>query len=216
MRAIRVIGLLILALGLTLFTRNNAHAIGRRAHPLLAAFQMQAAPGSQLTVLAPKPGQKVPGDTVTIQFQLQRNATVQSVPTFQLRLDANDVIQTADTSYTFSGLQPGAHTVRIQCVDANGIPVPNAASQIQFTVVQQTAAVSEEDSAEARGEGCLWLDNAPFRTGDQLASQLVQHTHADACFDALTRDVSDAGTVARKVEVDIPLPFRPFPPRRRL
>jgi len=149
MRTIRIIGLLVLALGLTLFTRNNAHAIGRRAHPLLAAFQMQAAPGSQLTVLAPKPGQKVPGDTVTIQFQLQRNATVQSVPTFQLRLDANDVIQTADTSYTFSGLQPGAHTVRIQCVDANGIPVPNAASQIQFTVVQQTAAVSEEDSAEA-------------------------------------------------------------------
>ena len=149
MRAIRVIGLLILALGLTLFTRNNAHAIGRRAHPLLAAFQMQAAPGSQLTILAPKPGQKVPGDTVTIQFQLQRTATVQSVPTFQIRLDANDVIQTADTSYTFSGVQPGAHTVTIQCVDANGVPVPNAANQIQFTVVQQTAAVNEEDSAEA-------------------------------------------------------------------
>ncbi|GAC1644937.1 MAG: hypothetical protein NVS9B15_02300 [Acidobacteriaceae bacterium] len=148
MRTYRIIGLIVLALVFALFTRNNAHAIGRRAHPILAALQITAAPNSALQILAPKPGEKVTNDSVTIRYALRAAATVQSIPTFQLRLDANDVIQVADTSYTFTGLQLGSHSVTIQVVDANGTPVPNAESQVQFTIVQAQASQEVEADNE--------------------------------------------------------------------
>jgi hypothetical protein len=144
MRIAKVVALLLLIAGFALFTRNNAHAIGRRAHPILAAFQV--ASGSALQILAPKPGQKISNDAVTIRYALDQNVSVQSVPTYQLRLDAKDPVTVPDTSYMFTGLQPGTHTVTVQLLDANNNPVPNTLGQVQFTVVQPGAAQHSEES----------------------------------------------------------------------
>ena len=155
MRKLKIAGLLLFAVVFAMFTRNNAKAIGRHAHPLLAAFQVQGLGASQLQILAPKQGEKIANDSVTVTYALQRTATVQSTPIFQLRLDANDAVQVSDTSYTFNGLQPGNHTVSVQCVDANGVPVPNTQSEIQFTVVQSQSLQTGDGTVEVNEAGTL-------------------------------------------------------------
>jgi hypothetical protein len=151
MRKYRVLILVAVIVVLALFTRNNAHAIGRRARPVLAAMQVVQSGASQLTILAPKPGQRIQNNAVTINYALQRTATAQSMPTFQLRLDAGDVIQTGDTNYTFTGLGPGNHTISVQAVDANGAPLPNTQGQVQFTILAPSSSLglSEIGSSEA-------------------------------------------------------------------
>lgn len=144
MRSLKVIALLILIVGFALFTRNNARAIGRRAHPILAKFQVLQGSGSALEILAPKPGQKISNDAVTMQYALRKDVSAQSVPTFRLRLDANDPVQSVDTSYQFTGLKLGAHTVKIEVLDANNNPVPDSVSEVHFTIVQPGAAVQPE------------------------------------------------------------------------
>ncbi|MEO8724786.1 MAG: hypothetical protein ABI383_01570 [Acidobacteriaceae bacterium] len=125
-------------IGFALFTRNNAHAIGRRAHPILARFQVLQRPGaaSGLQILAPRSGQKISNNAVTIRWALRGDMSVQSVPTFQLRLDADSAVRSVDTSYQFTGLALGAHTVRIDLLDANSNPVPNTFNEVRFTIVQ--------------------------------------------------------------------------------
>ena len=75
--------------------------------------------------------------------------SVQSIPTYELRLDAKDPVTVPDTSYMFTGLQPGTHTVRVQLLDANSNPVPNTFSEVQFTIVQPGAAHEEEPMSQA-------------------------------------------------------------------
>jgi hypothetical protein len=60
------------------------------------------------------------------------------LPTFEVRLDTQDPVQISDTSYAFTGLRPGNHTVSVQALDANGTPIPNTQQQVQFTVVAPT------------------------------------------------------------------------------
>ncbi len=148
MRTYKITALIVLIIAFALFTRNNAHAIGRRAHPILAAFRVVQS-GSQLQILAPKPGQKISNNSVTLRYALQPTATVQSSPTFQLRLDANDTVQVSDSSYTFTGLRPGSHSVTVQVLDANGTPVPNTQTQVQFTIVAEPAVRPGESLSEA-------------------------------------------------------------------
>jgi hypothetical protein len=146
MRIAKVVALLVLIAGFALFTRNNAHAIGRRAHPILAAFQAAPGSGTALQIVAPKPGQKISNDAVTIHYVLRQNVSVQSIPNYQVQLDAKDPVTVPDTSYMFTGLQPGTHTVTVQLLDANSNPVPNTLSQVQFTVEQPGAAQHSEES----------------------------------------------------------------------
>jgi hypothetical protein len=158
-RQIKLLALLLLIVGFALFTRNNAHAIGRRAHPMLAAFQLHSS-SSLLHILDPKPGQQLSDNAVTVRYALQDNATAETTPTFQLRLDSGDAFHVAATSYTFTGLSNGMHTVTVQVVDANGTLVPNTFNQIEFTVVptsasQSTVMISEASTLPEPGTGTL-------------------------------------------------------------
>ena len=90
---------------------------------------------SALSILKPAAGEKVRANTITVTYSLANpGASAAGQPNFQLRLDAQDPVNTTATEYTFTGLQPGAHTITVQLVDANGTPVQGANAVVQFTV----------------------------------------------------------------------------------
>jgi hypothetical protein len=70
-------------------------------------------------------------------------------PIFQLQLDAQDPITTSETSYTFTGLAPGTHTISVKMVDANGSLIPGSASAVQFTVKNVAPPPGGGTSSEA-------------------------------------------------------------------
>ena len=115
-----------------------------------------------LSVLQPRSGAKLTSGTVVVQYALQPTATVQSTPTYQLRLDALDPVTTADTSYTFTGVGAGAHTVSLVVLDANSVPVANTQAQVQFSVVSTAGAAPHQEqlneaSTLAQDDGSLSL-----------------------------------------------------------
>ena len=99
-----------------------------------AALAQTASPTASLQVLSPKNGEDISNSFVTVQYELASPASASSTPTFLLRLDNSDPVQTTDTQYTFSGLTAGTHTVMIQVVDANGTPLPGVQGQVQFAI----------------------------------------------------------------------------------
>src|SRR5579871_1399456 len=72
-----------------------------------------------LRIVAPKAGDKLAQTSVTVQYQ-PMEPTAASTPTYELRLDGREAVQTTDTTYTFNGLPPGSHDLVVQIVDANG------------------------------------------------------------------------------------------------
>src|SRR5579884_1314798 len=140
MRSLRFVALGVLIILFGLFTRNNAHALGWRGnHPLIspaAPMMQQAAPAQRelLQILEPKAGEKTQGDAVTVRFSMVRAADAEPTPTYEVRLDSADPIQTAQTTYTFTGLRPGEHTVAVQAVDANSTPIPMTQATVRFIV----------------------------------------------------------------------------------
>lgn len=99
----------------------------------------QTATTAALQILGPQNGEKINTSFVTVQYELASPASASETPTFQLRLDNRDPVQTTDTQYTFTGVAPGTHTITIQVVDANNIPLPGVQNQVQFTVQPPTA-----------------------------------------------------------------------------
>jgi len=132
MRTYRFVALLLLIFAFALFTRNNAHALGRRGHHV--SFQT-AAPKTLLQIQSPKPGEKIQSDVVTVQYSMVRAADAEPTPTYELRIDSSDPVQTASTTYTFTGLQPGEHTIDVQAVDANNTPIAGTQAQVRFAVL---------------------------------------------------------------------------------
>ena len=113
-------------------SQNNGAAPTQNAAP--------AAPQSALSILKPAAGQKLRENTVTVTYALANpGASAAGSPNFQLRLDSEDPVTTTSTEYTFTGLVPGAHTITVQLVDANGTPVQGAQAVVQFSVLRQTA-----------------------------------------------------------------------------
>ncbi len=105
-----------------------------------ATTAAQAPPLSALSILKPAAGEKLRQNTVTVTYALANpGASAAGSPNFQLRLDSDDPVTTTATEYTFTGLAPGAHTVTVQLVDANGTPVQGAQAVVQFSVLKQTA-----------------------------------------------------------------------------
>jgi hypothetical protein len=107
------------------------------------------ATSAAVEILSPKPGAKLTTNFVQVKYGVANAASASSSPTFRLRLDAADPVDTTDTSYTFTGLAPGTHRVSIAVVDANGTPVSGTQSEIKFTVAPPVAAPS---SAPPRGQ----------------------------------------------------------------
>src|SRR4051812_5218170 len=113
---------------------GQATAPGTPAEPTI--------PAGAVNILAPKPGAKLTTNFVQVQYEVANASSASSSPTFRLRLDARDPVDTTDTTYTFTGLTPGAHSVSITVVDANGTPVTGTQSEIPFTVLPSAAAPS--------------------------------------------------------------------------
>jgi hypothetical protein len=100
-----------------------------------------AAQGNVLRIISPRSGERLRQSFVNIQFELTNDgASASGTPNFQLRLDDRDPVTTTSTTQTFTGLTPGAHTVTVQLVDANGTPIAGARSEVQFVVLQPAPA----------------------------------------------------------------------------
>jgi len=86
-----------------------------------------------IRILTPVAGQTLQSDFVNLRFE-----TIQPVlsgePNFLIQIDGADPINTTTTDYTFTGLQPGIHSVRVTLVDANNSPIQGGAATVQFKV----------------------------------------------------------------------------------
>jgi hypothetical protein len=122
----------------------------RRAWALRQSGQGAAAQSVQpsaLKITSPQANEKIAQTFVAVQYQQLAPASAASTPTYELRLDSRDPVQTTDTSYTFNGLTPGAHDLIVQIVDANGVPISGTRSEVKFTVVAPVATGSGAGSA---------------------------------------------------------------------
>ena len=105
------------------------------------------APQSRLIhILTPVAGQASASNAILLRFQLTNPAASAGSPNFQLQLDGQDPITTTSTEYTFTGLTSGTHSITVVLVDANGTPVGNGSSTVQFTVKNQVAPPSSSSS----------------------------------------------------------------------
>ena len=92
-----------------------------------------------LRVNTPKANERLAQTFVHVSYQLvNRSIDPASSPNFTVQLDGNDPITTAASDYTFTGLAPGAHTVTVTLVDANGVPIANSSVSTKFTVTDGT------------------------------------------------------------------------------
>jgi hypothetical protein len=92
-----------------------------------------------LRILMPVAGQSLSADFVDVRFEVvQPNPTNQN--NFYVQLDGNDPVTLTTTEYTFTGLQPGIHTVVVTEMDANGTPVQGSRATVQFKVGQPQGA----------------------------------------------------------------------------
>lgn len=99
----------------------------------------QSVQPSSLRIVSPTPNEKLAQTFVAVQFQQVSPASPAGTPTYELRLDGRDPIQTTDTTYTFNGLTPGSHDLIVQIVDANGTPVSGTRSEVKFVIVNPAA-----------------------------------------------------------------------------
>jgi hypothetical protein len=109
----------------------------------------QAAEPSSLRIVSPKPNEKLAQTFVAVQFQQVSPASPAGSPTYELRLDGRDPVQTTDTNYTFNGLTPGSHDLIIQIVDANGTPVSGTRSEVKFVIVNPAASGATAGTGQA-------------------------------------------------------------------
>jgi hypothetical protein len=112
------------------------------AAPLLIHHRLWAVPqasgtvqGSALRIASPKSGEKLAQTFVTVQYEEISPASAAGTPTYELRLDGRDPVQTTDTTYTFNGVTPGSHDLIVQIVDANGTPIMGTRSEVKFVTV---------------------------------------------------------------------------------
>ena len=91
---------------------------------------------SAIRVITPKAGEKITQSVLLVSYELAAAVAADTDPTFELRLDTREPVRVRDTEHTFTGLQPGHHTLSVQLVDANNRPIPGTRSEIEFLVVQ--------------------------------------------------------------------------------
>ncbi len=107
-----------------------------------------AAQNSLLRILSPVPSQQLSTSYVDVNYELVNPGVSGGSPDFQVQLDGREPVSTKDTTYTFTGLTPGEHTVVVQVVDANGTPVTGGRSTVVFFVV---AGGSQQPGTRAPG-----------------------------------------------------------------
>lgn len=98
--------------------------------------QAVMAASDSLRILQPGVGEKISNSSVEVRYELvNRGADAAASPTYRLQLDGRDPVETLDTSYDFTGLAPGAHTVVLELVDANHTPIGGSRAVLHFTVL---------------------------------------------------------------------------------
>ena len=123
-----------------------------------------------MRILSPQAGEKTTNNYVNVQYELSSPVSASGSPTFRLQLDGHDPVDTTDTSYTFTGLAPGTHTVSIVAIDANSTPIGGTQAQVQFSVVQNPPAPgTQSPGAQLLTSGKLV--NAAYRDQSKPASQ---------------------------------------------
>lgn len=91
------------------------------------------AASSSLRILSPTVGQKIGSSDVEVRYELTDSAaSAAASPNYRVQLDARDPAETLDTSYTFTGLKPGAHTFTVELVDANHTPIAGSQTVVHF------------------------------------------------------------------------------------
>jgi hypothetical protein len=89
-----------------------------------------------LRVNTPTANERISQTFIHVTYQLlNRGVSAAVSPNFTVQLDGNDPVNTTANDYTFTGLTPGAHTVTVTLVDANGSPIANSSVATKFTVV---------------------------------------------------------------------------------
>jgi hypothetical protein len=141
---------LLCSLSLAGFTSREQGASGSNSTVIVS----NARP-SPVQILSPRPGEKLQQNAVSVRyaFQPEQNAPAPPTPNYLVRLDGRDPIQTQDTEATFTGLSAGPHTVTVELVDANGMAIPGARSQVQFTVNPQVPGQSGAGQQNSPGQG---------------------------------------------------------------
>ena len=111
-------------------------ATAQNGAPQNGSAQANTASAPLLQITQPPAGAKLAQSFVSVQYQLT-NPTIAAAgsPNFKVQIDNQDPITTTSTSQDFTGLAPGAHTVKVQLVDANGSPIAGAAASVKFTIV---------------------------------------------------------------------------------
>ena len=110
----------------------NKHSVGQSA-----VGGMQTAPATQnapvvtqnasaVRFLAPQPGEKLQQNAVTVRYAVdQPQVVAASTPTFKVRLDSRDPVETTEKEATFTGLAAntllsGRFTTQVEVEPANG------------------------------------------------------------------------------------------------
>ena len=150
--------ILLLAIAAPLIIRHHAWALGSDQTGVGAGSQGEQS--SALHVVSPKPNEKVAQTFVTVQFQQVAPASASGTPTYELRLDGRDPVQTTDTSYTFNGLTPGSHDLIVQVVDANGVPIVGTRSEVKFVSLNPSSGPGKS-SGQAENLPSLPMPQAP-------------------------------------------------------
>jgi LPXTG-motif cell wall-anchored protein len=105
------------------------------AHPVVTQDSNATAAVTGVRILEPTSGQTVGHDFVLVKFEpANPNQTTSDLPLYQLQLDARAPVTTSDNQVTFTGLQPGPHTIEVQAVDANGTPIFGSQNVVDFVV----------------------------------------------------------------------------------
>ena len=155
-------------------------------------------PGS-VRILSPLSGDKISNNFVDFRYELAYPASADGSPTFQLRLDSTEPIRTTDTRYTFTGLQPGRHTLSVEVVDANNIPVQGSRAEVQFNVLAPSTTPQQEEKFPQRRPSAQLISAA--------ASSSAEASLIDASFqqDAAPEQEQDATGTLPQSSSSLPL-----------
>ncbi len=109
--------------------------------------------GALVRILTPSAGQQLKVNYVEVSYELVNPGVSGGEPNFLLQLDAQDPVTTRDTSYTFTGVTPGQHTLNVQVVDANGTPVSGGRASVVFFVASPSSSLPATGPSGAAGGG---------------------------------------------------------------
>jgi hypothetical protein len=133
-------------------------------------------PAGAVKILEPKAGAKLTVNFVQLRYDLENASSASGTPTFRLRLDAHDPVDTTDATYTFTGLAPGPHSVSISVVDANGVPLSGTQNEVKFTV----AAAPTPSAAPPQGQaGGSWVSLNLVPRAEAASTVAVESSDAD-------------------------------------